>query len=88
MAYIQWYENSRLYRVFSRDIEDDLLEWHRDHNTRIVTVLEGIGWELQFDDQLPLLLKQHDRVVIKKGIFHRLFKGETDLKIIIEELDE
>ena len=88
MPYIEWIDDIGLHRVFSCNIDQDLLEWHRDHNTRIVQVLKGEGWEIQLDDELPMLLKRYDRVKIKKNVFHRLFKGSTDLEVLIEEINE
>jgi hypothetical protein len=45
-------------REFSELTEDDELVWHRDRNDRYVTVVEGDGWQLQFDNMLPVPLNK------------------------------
>lgn len=61
--------------------------WHRDKKDRIVTVLEGEGWQFQFDEQIPEMINSGDRLVIDKGVYHRLIIGKTRLKLKIEEKD-
>ena len=53
---------------------------------RIVTVLEGEGWQFQFDEQVPQMINSFDIIRIPKGIYHRLLIGSTPLKIKIEEV--
>ena len=56
--YTQTYDNGVIVRQFDEDVNDDELIWHRDKRTREITVLEGKGWKLQLDNQLPTELKQ------------------------------
>lgn len=74
-------------RTFSCDVLDEELKWHYDLNDRIVEVLEGEGWELQFDDALPSMLKVGDVIYIPARLHHRIKRGTTDLKLRIREYD-
>jgi hypothetical protein len=75
-------ENVRV-RVFSESIEDEELKWHRDRQDRLVEVIDSKGWELQFDDELPVKLKKGMNIIIPEGVYHRVIKGDGDLKIKI-----
>jgi hypothetical protein len=72
-------------REFSELTEDDELVWHRDRNDRYVTVVEGDGWQLQFDNMLPVPLNQGETVHIPKNTYHRLRKGSSNLVVEINE---
>jgi quercetin dioxygenase-like cupin family protein len=72
-------------RTFSSSVDDADLKWHRDHQTRHVTVLSGKGWQFQFDDELPFLLTEKHSLVIPQGVFHRIIKGSGDLVLQITE---
>ena len=71
-------------RKFYKDTNPDDLVWHRDREDRTVTVLEGKGWSFQYDDQLPIELKEGDQFLIERMTYHRLLKGTTELKVLIE----
>lgn len=77
--------NWSLVRTFKSDVLTEELLWHRDENTRFITVLEGEGWEVQFENQLPKKLHKDDRFLIPAKTYHRIKRGKTDLKIKIEE---
>ena len=72
-------------RTFKHDVIADELVWHRDENGRYITVMEGSGWEIQFENGLPKKLHKGDRFFIPAKTFHRIKRGNTDLKIKIEE---
>lgn len=73
-------------RTFNENVDSHELVWHRDHNDRIVTILEGNGWFFQMDENIPFELEEGDVLHIKKETYHRIFKaGTTQLKIMIEE---
>jgi len=72
-------------RTFDVNVPEHELVWHRDHNTRSITVVEGEGWQFQFDNQLPRLLKVGDQFEVCGGVYHRLIKGDSDLKLRICE---
>lgn len=71
-------------REFNENIDPIELKWHRDLNSRIVTILEGEGWYFQRDNELPLELKKGVRIFIHPLEWHRIIKGTTTLKIKIE----
>lgn len=73
-------------RTFLKDVHDEELVWHRDKRTRFVTVLEGQGWKIQFDNQLPQEIKPGTTIHINQLSYHRLLKGDTDLHVRIVEL--
>ena len=70
-------------RTFSKDVDEMDLIWHRDDEDRNIEVLEGKGWFFQRDNELPLELKEGDRIFIPRHQVHRVIKGKTDLKIQI-----
>ena len=67
--------------------ESDEYVWHRDHKDRIVTVLEGDGWQFQFDEELPIMINRTNTIKIPKYVYHRLIIGKTKLRLKIEEVD-
>jgi quercetin dioxygenase-like cupin family protein len=72
-------------REFDENIDPIELKWHRDLNDRTITVLEGEGWYFQKDDKLPFELKKGITIHIPSLEWHRVIKGNTTLKIKIEE---
>jgi quercetin dioxygenase-like cupin family protein len=70
--------------VFSENTESDELKWHRDREDRLVTVLEGQGWEIQMDNELPKSLTKGQKYIIPEGVYHRIIKGQGNLKVSIE----
>lgn len=79
--------NGDILRTFSKDVLSEELVWHRDKKTRVVKVLEGLGWELQLDDKLPKPLEVGKSYTIPAYAFHRIKRGTTDLIVQIEEKD-
>ncbi len=77
------YENKGNIRTFSKDVDPMELVWHQDKEDRHIEVLDGKGWSIQMDNQLPLVLSKGDRIFITEGQVHRVLKGITDLKIKI-----
>ena len=78
-------ESDTFIRKFECDVDDGELVWHQDARTRRVTVLEGIGWKLQLDNQLPVELLPDCSYIIPKELHHRLLKGSGELIIEIKE---
>ena len=72
-------------REFNENIDPIELMWHRDLNARKITVLEGDGWYFQKDNELPFELKEGVHVFIDAKEWHRVIKGNSTLKIKIEE---
>jgi oxalate decarboxylase/phosphoglucose isomerase-like protein (cupin superfamily) len=70
-------------RTFSEDVDGEELVWHRDREDRLVEVLEGENWMIQLDNKLPTKMKPGDSFIIPEGIYHRVLKGDGELKISI-----
>jgi oxalate decarboxylase/phosphoglucose isomerase-like protein (cupin superfamily) len=77
------YQDSSNIRVFSKDVDPMELVWHQDKEDRNIEILEGEGWQLQFDNELPFEMKKGDCIFITESRIHRVLKGSTDLKIKI-----
>ena len=77
------YKDSFDTRVFSNKVNKLELVWHQDAEDRDIEILEGKGWKMQFDNELPFDLVKGDRIFITKHRIHRVHKGKTDLKIRI-----
>lgn len=73
-------------RRFTCDVNEMDLVWHRDKKRRTITVQEGQGWYIQFDNALPIQLNKGDRLVIPEMMYHRVLKGDNDLVIKIDEV--
>lgn len=71
-------------RTFSPDVEFEDLKWHRDREDRIVTPLNDNDWQYQEDNKLPQPI--NEKIYIPMGVWHRVIKGTTDLKILIEKI--
>lgn len=75
-------------RTFDPTItSSDEYVWHRDEKDRIVTVLEGDGWQFQFDNEIPIRINKNDEIKIPKQVYHRIMIGNTPLKLKIEEVE-
>lgn len=84
------YKETRVYdggviREFSKDVDSEELVWHRDRNRRLVSVLNGEGWKIQMDNELPIDLTVGMKIRIKENTYHRLFRGSTNLIVNIHE---
>lgn len=77
-------ENSFI-RTFPAGAHIADLEWHRDHNTRTIRVIEGQGWRFQYDNTLPEAITEGAVFTVKKEQYHRLLPGRTDLVLEIQE---
>lgn len=83
--YTQKIENGKIYRTFSPDVESDELKWHQDLRDRKVTIIEDGGWQFQFEDELPNKLQVNEQINIPKFVWHRVIRGQGNLKVEIEE---
>ena len=76
--------NKYILREFSQNIDPIELMWHRDDEDRFVEVIEcGEGWQFQYDEKLPFNLEPHSQIRILRHEWHRLHKGEGNLKLKI-----
>ena len=80
-------ENIKL-RLFESTVLQSELIWHRDKNDRLVEVVSGTGWKIQFDNELPTELEKGKYYVIPEMDYHRVIKGEGSLILEIEEKEE
>ena len=71
-------------RIFDSNIDEHELMWHRDPEDREVTILESKGWKFQMDNSLPIELFEGRKIFIPKDTFHRVIKGEGNLKLKIK----
>lgn len=71
-------------REFSKDSKTDELEWHLDKEDRIVEVIENNGWQYQEENKLPVLLE--GKIFVPKETYHRVIKGNGDLKIKLTKI--
>tara|TARA_B100000131_G_scaffold292285_1_gene306637 strand:+ start:1429 stop:1719 length:291 start_codon:yes stop_codon:yes gene_type:complete len=67
-------------REFDPNREDAEYVWHRDGEDREIEVLEGEGWQFQYQNCLPYLLEEGMVFEINKDEYHRLIKGVNTLK--------
>ena len=79
----EWFE-----RTFDEDVAEEEMVWHRDKRERSIHVLEGKGWKIQFDNELPTELEKGKYYVIPEMDYHRVIKGEGSLILEIEEKEE
>lgn len=71
-------------RTFSPEVEFEDLKWHRDREDRIVYPLNNNDWKYQEDNKLPVPLNKE--IFIQEGLWHRVIKGTTELKVKIKKI--
>lgn len=71
-------------RVFSKDLDQEDLEWHFDEEDRIIKPVGDTDWLFQFDNSLPQMIE--GEIFIEKGVWHRLIKGSNDLILEVTNL--
>ena len=75
--------DGKIMRTFSSDVILEELKWHYDLKDRQVQVVRGEGWMLQMDNELPQMLTPLKEYFIPKGVYHRVIKGNQELKVLI-----
>lgn len=73
-------------REFSPDESSEDYVWHRDCESRYITVLDGCGWMFQFDNELPFFINKGDDLFVPRMMYHRIIPGTTSLRIKIDEM--
>jgi hypothetical protein len=71
-------------RTFTESIDGEELKWHWDEEDRIIEALHETDWMIQFDNELPI--KIEGKIEIKKGVWHRLIKGNSNIRIKIKKI--
>ena len=67
-------------REFDPSRDDAEFIWHRDKEEREIEVLEGEGWQFQYENCMPYHLQKGMVFDIPEGEYHRLIKGYNILK--------
>tara|TARA_Y100001937_G_scaffold64192_1_gene87862 strand:+ start:1004 stop:1285 length:282 start_codon:yes stop_codon:yes gene_type:complete len=67
-------------REFDPNRDDAEFVWHRDMEDREIEVLEGEGWQFQYENCIPYHLQKGMVFDIPEGEYHRLIKGYNILK--------
>ena len=75
----------KVVRTFSIDVDESFLVWHRDEESRTITVLSGKKWKFQRDNELPSTVCEGDEIKVEKHEWHRIIKGESTLVLLIEK---
>lgn len=76
--------DTEVIRIFTSDVESEELKWHWDEEDRIIESIGKTDWKFQFDNQLPISIE--GKIEIKKGVWHRLIKGNHDISIKIKKI--
>jgi len=71
-------------RTFKQETDSGEMLWHRDREDRIIEPIGETNWGFQIDNKLPIKLSE--KIYIPKGVYHRLIKGDGDLKIKLQKL--
>ena len=87
LPYDEEINESHRVRVFSESVDDEDLKWHRDREDRLIEVIDGSDWEIQFDNELPKKLTPGTQIIIPEGVYHRVIKGSSELKIKVHFLN-
>ena len=82
------FDNGLILREFKHNANVDDLIWHQDKKDRKVFVVESSGWKLQLSSGLPFPLIEGKEYFIPKKSWHRVIKGNGNLKIEIHERDD
>ena len=71
-------------REFKQDTDSGDFHWHRDREDRIIESIGETDWMIQLDNELPKVIQ--GEVFIPMGDYHRVIKGNGDLKIKLQKL--
>lgn len=71
-------------REFFQDTDSGEYMWHRDREDRIIKPLEKTNWQIQFDNELPIVIE--GKIFVPMGVYHRVIKGDGNLKILLEKI--
>ncbi len=77
-------EDNVFIREFSQDTDSGEFMWHRDREDRIIESIGETDWQIQLDDELPKRIE--GQIFIPMGVYHRVIKGNNNLKIILTKI--
>jgi TPP-dependent trihydroxycyclohexane-1,2-dione (THcHDO) dehydratase len=73
-------------RTFMSNLIEEELNWHMDEEDREVFVVEGDGWYLQIENEIPQMMQKESLFKIPKEIWHRIInKNGTNLIINVRK---
>jgi hypothetical protein len=84
LPFDEFKDGDKFIRIFKQNTDSGEFVWHRDREDRIIESIEETNWKIQLDNQLPI--KIEGKIYIPKGVYHRLIKGDGDLKISLQKL--
>lgn len=73
-------EQVRHFRATSNSGE---LDWHRDREDRIVSLVSGTGWLIQLDNELPVPIEFSQEHLIPSGTWHRIIRTKQATDIVL-----
>ena len=68
-------------RTFYESIDPIELRWHRDDEHRTIVSISPSDWKIQLENRLPMDITTP--IFIERGEWHRLIKGNGELKVKI-----
>lgn len=80
------YQDEEDIREFDVSKDDAEYVWHKDPENRECEIIEGEGWQFQYENALPWAI--HPGMIFEirgKNHMHRLIKGKNNLKIRIKK---
>lgn len=72
-------------RTFSETVLPEELKWHWDEQDRFVSPIHETDWLFQYDNELPIELRQGVRLFIQAGTWHRLIRGTGSLSLEVHK---
>jgi len=69
-------------RNFMSNLNEEELVWHRDKEDREISIVEGDGWYIQMDNELPKLMQKESIFKIPKETWHRII-NKKGTKLIL-----
>jgi quercetin dioxygenase-like cupin family protein len=73
-------------RKFIFNLSEEELIWHRDNEDREISIIEGDGWYIQMDNELPQLMQKESIFKIPKETWHRIInKNGTNLIVNVRK---
>lgn len=71
-------------REFKVDTDSSEYIWHKDREDRVIESIGDTDWLIQMDNELPK--KIEGKIFIPKETFHRVIKGNGNLRIKLTKL--
>ena len=79
-------EENKFIRIFQASVPDGELKWHWDEEDRLIKICNPNNWALQIDNEFPVALEVNQTHYIRRGVWHRLIKGTTELIVEITKI--